>query len=127
MSGNRPKITPAQIGASLIAGIPIISNLLAAFGVYTVTPAEQHALTESMTWATAFASLLVLGDAGLRSARNHADAKVAAVTVATVANQATAPDGDAPLPLDDPATIIPDQGDIGPDGAKPAKGEEGDA
>lgn len=82
---RRPSITPAQILAACVAGVPVISNLLLAFRVYTVTAAEQHALTEAMQWGAVFGALLVGGDAHLRGKRNEADAtKAAAVTQAVI-------------------------------------------
>lgn len=87
MSGLRPEVTKAQIIAAIGAGVPVLVNLLAAFGIFSPTPAEQHALTEATKWAIAFAGLLVLGDAHLRGKRNEADA-AKAVAQASVANAA---------------------------------------
>jgi hypothetical protein len=78
VSGIRPDVTAAQIVALIIAGIPVIANLLHAFGVFTVTPAEQDSLTKTVEWGGAVAVALVGGDAVLRVGRNHADAKVKA-------------------------------------------------
>jgi hypothetical protein len=78
VSGVRPDVTAAQIVALIIAGIPTIASLLHAFGVFTVTPAEQDSLTKTVEWGGAVAVALVGGDAVLRTGRNHADAKVAA-------------------------------------------------
>jgi hypothetical protein len=80
--GQKPDLTPAQI----VAGIPIICNLLAAFNVYHVTPAQEDALTNAGTWAIA----LVAGDALIRIGRNHAAAKVSA---AAVSNEGQPPVG----------------------------------
>lgn len=66
---NMPAVTRPQWVASLIAGVPIVSNLLAAFGVYHVTVLQQDALTQTMTWGSVFAAILVGGDAALRAAR----------------------------------------------------------
>lgn len=86
LSGNRPDITPAQ----LVAGVPVIANLLAAFHLFTVTQAQQDALTASIAWAGA----LVLGDAALRIGRAHADAKVNAAALTPAALPAsTSPGG----------------------------------
>lgn len=72
---NRPAITPAQIVALLVAGIPAVAKLLAAFGVYTVSAAQQDALTGVLTWAGVVAGVLIGADAALRAARNSAHAK----------------------------------------------------
>jgi hypothetical protein len=81
-SGRRPDITPAQIAAVLVAGVPVIATLLSAFGVADMSRVQQDALTAALTWCGVLAGLLVGGDAMLRSARNHADARrdVAAMT-----------------------------------------------
>jgi hypothetical protein len=84
MPQNRPSITPAQIVAVLIAGVPAIANLLAAFSVYTLNVAQQSALTEALTWAGAVAAVLIVSDAGLRSARNAADAPTEAAQATSV-------------------------------------------
>lgn len=59
---HRPDITPAQI----IAGVPVVANLLAAFGVYTLSAGQQAALTDTLTWALA----LLGADALIRVGRN---------------------------------------------------------
>ena len=59
---RRPDITPAQI----IAGVPVVANLLAAFGVYSLSAAQQAALTDTLTWALA----LLGADALIRVGRN---------------------------------------------------------
>jgi len=59
---HRPDITPAQI----IAGVPVLANLLAAFGVYSLTAGQQAALTDTLTWALA----LLGADALIRVGRN---------------------------------------------------------
>lgn len=88
---NRPSLTAAQIVATLTAGVPIVSQLLLAFGVYTVSPPEQQALTNAINWAVPFAGLLIAGDAGLRAARNHAEAKIQAVEAVRALDAATPP------------------------------------
>jgi hypothetical protein len=93
-AASRPAITPAQITAGIVAGVPIVANLLAAFGVFVVTPAEQHALTTAVEWAVPFGGLLILGDSHLRGKRNDAEAtKAAAVTAAVLANRPAAAPG----------------------------------
>lgn len=59
---RRPDITPAQI----IAGVPVLANLLAAFGVYSLSAGQQAALTDTLTWALA----LLGADALIRVGRN---------------------------------------------------------
>jgi hypothetical protein len=95
--GQRPDITPAQVVATLVAGIPVVSNLLASFNVYHVSAVQQQALSDSVTWGGVVAGLLIGGDVAIRAARNHADAKVTAATVAAAA------DGSESSPVDDPA------------------------
>lgn len=87
----RPAITPAQIVAVLIAGVPAVANLLAAFGVYTITEDQQQALKDALTWLGLVAGALILGDAGLRSARNAAVAKVAVAASTPVSGELGAP------------------------------------
>lgn len=62
---NRPAVTIPQ----LIAGIPLIANLLAAWGVFTPTASEQSTLTDLLLWAGA----LIAGDAVIRVGRNIGD------------------------------------------------------
>lgn len=90
ISGPRPDLTPAHLAALAIGGIPVISNLLAAFGVFTPSPEQAEALTNAVNWSVPLAGLLVGGDAVVRVARNVKDAKVqtAALTQATEAPQA---------------------------------------
>lgn len=59
---HRPDITPAQI----IAGVPVLANLLAAFGVFTMTAGQQSALQDTLGWALA----LLGADALIRVGRN---------------------------------------------------------
>lgn len=69
--GPRPDITPAQ----LLASVPVVCGLLAAFGVWSPTPEQEDALELAMGWAVA----LIFGDAGLRAARGFSTAKQEAV------------------------------------------------
>lgn len=62
---NRPSITPAQI----VAGIPLLANLLDAWGVFTVSAAQQSTLRDTMLWAFG----LIAGDAVIRLGRNLSD------------------------------------------------------
>lgn len=74
-AGHRPDVTPAQGAGILLAGVPIISNLLHVFGVFDLSKEQQQALEDTINWAVIFGGLLIGGDAVLRTARNHADAK----------------------------------------------------
>lgn len=62
---HRPAITAAQA----IAGIPLIANLLSAWGVFSPTPAQQSSLSDLLTWAF----VLIGADAALRIGRNIGD------------------------------------------------------
>lgn len=67
---RRPDLTPAQ----LLAGIPVLAQLLEAFGLYTLSGDQQTALYATIAWGAS----LILGDAYLRGKRNDAVAKVEA-------------------------------------------------
>jgi len=75
-AGARPDITPAQTTAIIAA----VAQFLRAFGIYDVSPEQQDALNVACGLLLA----VVLGDVGIRAARNSADAKrdVAALTAA---------------------------------------------
>lgn len=62
LAGSSPDITPAQI----IAGIPLIANFLAAYGVWSPSPAQQGRLSDLLTWGFA----LLGADAAIRIGRN---------------------------------------------------------
>lgn len=74
--GLRPDVTPAQVVAVLLAGVPVISNLLHAFIGFELSPEQQQALTEAVQWGGISALGLFVSDAGLRAARNAREAKV---------------------------------------------------
>jgi hypothetical protein len=95
--GSRPDLTPAQVVGVLVAGIPVIASLLRAFGVYDLSPDQQHALRDALVWCGVIAGALFACDAGLRAARNAADAKRAVGPSAS-----TTPS--APVPATAPAT-----------------------
>lgn len=59
---KRPDITPAQI----ISGIPILAELLHAFGLYDLSVAQQESLGKVATWAFA----LLGADALIRVGRS---------------------------------------------------------
>jgi hypothetical protein len=73
--GQRPDVTPAQVAAVLVAGVPAIATLLSAFGIASVSPSQQDALSEALTWCAILAGLLIGGDATLRTARNVVDGR----------------------------------------------------
>jgi hypothetical protein len=75
MRGQRPDLTPAQLVGVALAGVPVVATLLRAFGVYDVSPDQQQALQDTVTWGGVLGGLLFASDAGLRAARNHADAR----------------------------------------------------
>jgi hypothetical protein len=73
--GQRPDLTPAQVAAVLVAGIPAIATVLSAFGIADLSQAQQDALSDALTWCAVLAGLLIGGDATLRTARNVVDAR----------------------------------------------------
>lgn len=79
--GPRPDVTPAMTGGFLLAGVPVIANLLHVFGVYDISAEQQDALNQAIQWGVIAAGALVLGDTGLRVGRNHADGKVQAAAL----------------------------------------------
>jgi hypothetical protein len=82
-SGTRPDLTPAQVVGLLVAGVPILANILRAFGVYEVSHEQQQALQDTLTWGGVMAGALFAADAGVRAARNAADAKRDAAALST--------------------------------------------
>ena len=75
LRGPRPDITPAQIVGVLVAGVPVVAALLRAFGAYETTPDQQQALQDALVWCGVTAGALFASDAGVRAARNAADAR----------------------------------------------------
>jgi len=73
--GQRPDLTPAQVAAVLVAGVPVIATLLTVFGVAELDSQQQEALTNALSWGGVLAGLLIGGDATLRTARNVVDAR----------------------------------------------------
>lgn len=73
--GKRPDVTPAQV----VSGIPILAELMHTFGVYDLSQAQQNSLSKAAVWALA----LIGGDAVLRAARAHSDAKVNAAALSS--------------------------------------------
>jgi hypothetical protein len=80
-SGNMPDITPPQIAALLVGGIPLIAELLRGFGVYDLSLEQQAALSNVVTWAGVLAAALIGGDALLRVGRNLRRGQVEAAEV----------------------------------------------
>lgn len=76
MQVNQPAITPAQIAAAVVALIAPVAELLRAFGVYDLNPAQQSALNGLVLALAGFAAVLVAADAHLRAARNAAHAQI---------------------------------------------------
>jgi hypothetical protein len=97
LRGPRPDITPAQIVGVLVAAVPVIAALLRAFGAYETTPDQQQALQDAIVWCGVTAGVLFASDAGVRAARNAADARR---DVAALAAPGT-PHAQAPEDLDD--------------------------
>jgi hypothetical protein len=95
--GQRPDVTPAQVAAVLVAGVPAIATLLSAFGIAAVSASQQDALSSALTWCAILAGLLIGGDATLRTARNVVDGKRdAAATMAGSTGGPPAADSDDP-------------------------------
>jgi hypothetical protein len=107
--GPRPDITPAQIVGILVAAVPVVASLLHAFGVFDASAAQQDAIRDAIVWCGVTAGVLVASDAGVRAARNAADAKrdVAALG---------APDM--------PHAHVPEDIEDGPDDASPVTDSE---
>ena len=64
-TGSRPDITPAQ----MIAGIPLVANFLATYGVWSPNPEQQGSLSDLLVWGFA----LLGADAAIRIGRNVRD------------------------------------------------------
>ena len=95
----------------LVAGVPGIATLLAAFGVVDLDAAQQDALTGALTWSAVLAGLLIGGDATLRSARNVADAKTDAAALAAASPTPLSPEDD----LEDYEADFEEEDGPGPD------------
>lgn len=121
VKGQMPDITPPQLVAMVVAGIPIIAELLRAFGVYDLSIQQQDALSNAVTWAGVLGGALIGGDALLRTGRNLRkgaveaalvsdvgpnDAQVANTVIATTTRSGTTyqPTTEAPV---NPATKLP--------------------
>jgi hypothetical protein len=95
-TGKRPDVTPAQLAAVFVAGVPAVATLLSAFGIADLSQDQQDALAGVLTWSAVLAGLLIGSDATLRTARNVVDAKrdVAAFAGAAAAAPALPPHDD---------------------------------
>jgi hypothetical protein len=108
--GQRPDITPAQLVALLVGGVPVVANLLHVFGVYDLSTEQQDSLIKTLQWGGLVAIGLLGADAGLRSARGHADARV---KVAALSNPSepvvgsTVGNGAGPAPAAAPGAVAP--------------------
>lgn len=120
IEGPRPDITPPQIVATVIAGVPIVASLLRAFGVYDLSIEEEVALSDTVTWASVLAGALIGGDAILRTGRNLRKGQVeAALAIGPEVTPETARVDDSVLvsltplmpsmPGVNPATGLPDK------------------
>jgi hypothetical protein len=76
--GIRPDLTVAQLIGLLAGGLPVFANVLRAFGVFDLSSEQEAALNDAMQWGVIIAGALFVSDAGLRSARNAAEAKIQA-------------------------------------------------
>jgi hypothetical protein len=88
--GVRPDMTPAQLAGVLLAGLPMAANLLRGLGLYEPSKDQQRALRDAGRWAAVSATGLFLADAGLRAARNQADAQVQAASLTPMPSPAQA-------------------------------------
>jgi hypothetical protein len=110
-SGKRPDVTPAQVAAVLVAGVPAVATLLSAFGIYELSKDQQDALAGVLTWSAVLAGLLIGSDATLRTARNVVDAKrdAAAFAGAAVAAAPALPAYDDEVELASSADLPSDE------------------
>lgn len=100
--GHRPDITPVQVTAIAVAGVPIVSKLLAAYGVFSPSPEQLASLKDATGWAVGTAASLVLGDGVVRAARNVKDGRVEQAALLAPIAPTEAPPGLAPdLPLEE--------------------------
>lgn len=100
-SGNRPDITPAQIGGFLIGGIPILANLGQAFGIFALSQAEQDSLKQAAEWGVVGGGALFFADAHIRNGRNKADAARDAAVLSKISEPPKLPEDIAIPPLSD--------------------------
>jgi hypothetical protein len=116
--GLRPDVTPAQLVALFVGGVPVIATLLHVFGVYDLSEEQQDALTKAIQWGGLVAIALFGADAGLRAARGHAAAKVDSAAISVKSEPPVGPT--APAPTATPApTTVPAAGAMPASGAEP--------
>lgn len=101
--GQRPDLTPAQLVGVALAGVPVLATLLRAFGVYDVSLEQQQALQDTVTWGGVLGGVLFASDAGLRAARNHADARRDAAALSAPTSPHALPEIDEEDEADDAA------------------------
>jgi hypothetical protein len=104
--GKRPDVTPAQLAAVLVAGVPAVATLLSTFGIYDLSNEQQDALAGVLTWSAVLAGLLIGSDATLRTARNMVDGRRDAAALAGASGAAVP----AALPVDDEVDIAESAG-----------------
>lgn len=125
--GEKPDITPNQVKATIIATIPVLANVLRAFGVYDMTEEQQDALKQAADLGVIFAGVLVLADAHLRAARGKAAATVKAA--ALLPAPSTPPSEPAGAPQDTTPEVVEefptdDEEFAAPPGAMPVQPSE---
>lgn len=76
--GNMPDVTKNQIIGLLVGGIPVLGNLLRAFGVIDLSEDQSEALKQTVIWAGGAGGILIAADAYLRSNRAKALASIKA-------------------------------------------------
>lgn len=105
--GPRPNITPAQ----WLGAVPVVANMLHAFGLFTLSEPQQESLEKTITYAIA----LVGGDALLRVGRNIRDAQVQSALV--VSGSTMVPPEPAPMPpeVDPEERVLLEHGEDLPD------------
>lgn len=120
-NASRPAVTAPQVIGVLLAGVPLVAQLLHVFGVYTLTPDQQSALRDVVTWGTVSAGSLFGADAALRSARNHAHAKVEAQRVWRTPEPPSGPSPAVPVVKAAPVPPVPKKPRTRPVKPKPLK------
>lgn len=106
--GQRPDVTPVQVAAVFVAGIPAVATLLSTFGIYDLNREQQDALAGVLTWCAVLAGLLIGGDATLRTARNVVDAKRDTAAIAAGTSTPAEPQ-DLEVDRAEVAIFVPDE------------------
>lgn len=81
VTGLRPDLTLAQLVALLSGGVPVVLQLLVAFGLFTPDAVQTEALNTATQWLGLMAVGLFGGDAAIRVGRNVKDGKVEAAAL----------------------------------------------